>query len=241
MSTIIEKLQVEIERSDSYIRAYLEDDTSVFTFPFPDLFGKRGFGYRSCGYVTVDAGKAYFRLPLRPYPWTYRTALTISLLTKVLRSLVTKDQWNGSNQDMILMVLCDRGKAGGHGHALGGFVSQRVLAWVKSYAEKTNDRDSIAIHPAIIQAEQATWHTINPPDMQKYASRFNIRSKAYQSGAFILTCFGDACDVGVYPSNYSGNEAGLITLDSHNLDTDCQQLTLLAGLAKLCQLVRSSS
>lgn len=241
---VSEKLQQLIEGENDNIQAYLEDDTSTFSFPYPDLFGKRSFGYSNCGYVTIEAEKAYFRLPLRPDPWTYRTSLSISLLIKALQSFFTEDQWSGSKQDTILLLLCDRNRAGGHGHSVGGWVSQRVMAWLKNYVKDTSSNldfnDRVPIHPAVIQAQQATWYAINPPDMQRYGSPWEIRSHVYENGAFILTCSGNACDLGVYPSDYSGRESELISLNCHNLDTDCQQLTLFAGLAKICELARSS-
>jgi hypothetical protein len=242
---VVTRLQQVIERQASDISDYLEIDTSVFSFPFPDLLGKRSLGYRSCGYVTIEAGKAYFRLPLRPYPWTYRTSLTISLLAKALQIPFGEYREGERKQDVILMVMCEKSRTAGGGHSTGGWVSQRVLRWLKAYATKVapgyGRGYDVPMHPLVIQAQQATWHAINTSDMQKYGSPQEIRSRVYDDGSFFLKCSGNACDLGVYPCDYSDrNDSELISFGSHNLDTAQQQLTLLAGLAKICELARSS-
>ena len=240
---VIRRLQLVIERHSDYIRDYLEDDISAFAFPLPDLFGNRSFGYRDCGYVAIEDAKVYFRLPMRPYPWTYRSSLSIDLLTKALLSPFVEDLGSGRKQDMGLRMLCDRKRVAGHGHSVGGWICERVMVWLKDYAKDKvvghSSLKSAPMHPAVIQAQQATWHAINVPEMKKYASPKDIASRVYEGGSFILKCFGDACDVGVYPGRWSSG-SGLIELQDHNLDTTEQQLTLLAGLAKLCQLSRES-
>lgn len=240
----VQQLQLVITRSATHITAYLGEDETFFTLPFPDLFGKISFGYSDCGYVTNDSGKIYFRVPLRPHPWTHRCALTITLLARVFDSLSVNNDLDDIRQEIILMLLCDRSRLSGCGHSVGGWVSKRVMTWLKNYAagqflDLKND-DRILMHPAVIQAQQAAWLAVNEADMYEYANSQHITSRVYGSGAFIMTCFGNACDLGVYPSDYTGEEAGLIDLASHNLDTPEQQLTLVSGLAALCQLVRDS-
>lgn len=56
----------------------------------------------------------------------------------------------------------------------------------------------------------------------------------------MLGCFGNACDIDIYPDHTCGEmDEPYVRFSCHNLDTAAQQMTLLAGLAKLCELARA--
>ncbi len=54
-------------------------------------------------------------------------------------------------------------------------------------------------------------------------------------------CPGDACDVSIYPDQIYGDALGTksVRFACHNLDSAAQQITLIAGIAKLCELARN--
>ena len=57
-------------------------------------------------------------------------------------------------------------------------------------------------------------------------------------GHLIITCPGDACDIGMYPDRFFGFESVFEEIHPHNTDTPIQQLTLLVGLAAMCDEIR---
>jgi len=57
-----------------------------------------------------------------------------------------------------------------------------------------------------------------------------------ENGRFIINCPGDAC--GLHPSDWYERKGEGFEFSCHNVDSSIQQLTLIAGLAKLCDLVR---
>lgn len=242
---VVDRLQKVTERFSDFINRYLNEDSSHLTLPIPDLFGNKDFGYGKCGYWTLEDGRVHFHLQLRPYPWTHYCSLTIFALTKALGFPFDTVTGTNRQQDVELMTLCELGRSSGYGHAVGGHLSSTVHEWLKKYAkgeEKIRGIIEVApMHPEVIQAQQATWHAISTEHKRKYASRSHIYGWMRDSGAFSLNCFGNACDLSVYPDSWLDREDGPIELRCHNLDNSDQQLTLLAGLAKICQLARESS
>jgi hypothetical protein len=92
--------------------------------------------------------------------------------------------------------------------------------------------------PAVVTAMRHAWRATARESWQEYVDE--CKGRIFQRGAFILDCFGNACDVGVYPSEFRTDETSH-TISCHNLDTAEQQLTFLAGLAKLCELTREDN
>ena len=88
------------------------------------------------------------------------------------------------------------------------------------------------------QAEEAmrqVYGTVAPSEVREYAEDCCARIGA--EGRFYLTCFGNACDLAIYPdSDHSDREESPTNFSCHNLDTVFQQLTLLAGFAVLQEL-----
>lgn len=228
-----------------YANDYLGVDTVAFSLPVPDLFGNKEFGYRNCGYWTAEEGKIHFRLPLQPHPWTGYCSLTIFVLTNALGFPFEESVGANRQQDVTLMTSCVRNRPAGYGHAAGGWLSTAVHQWLKDYAK--NKVQSLGIvngapmHPTVTKAMRDAWLAVSPPDTRKYYKERDIYGWVRESGAFTLSCFGDACDLSVYPDTWLGEGCESIELGCHNLDQSTQQLTLISGLATICQLVRESS
>lgn len=249
LSETVDRLHLLNDRYREYIDNYLGVDGVSFTLPIPDLFGHKVFGFGKCGYYTVKAGKVWFRLQLRPYPWTHYNAMTIFLLTKTLGATFVQEASSNQQQDVSIMTLAERGRSGGYGHATGGWLSARVVEWLRSYA-KANQQpmgiisEAAPMHPEVIKAQQAAAGAMTSERKYGYrASQRQIYGWIRTNGAFSMNCYGDACDLGIYPDQIyeSGSLRESVDLGCHNLDNADQQLTLLAGLAKICQLARESS
>lgn len=74
----------------------------------------------------------------------------------------------------------------------------------------------------------ATWKAVAPRNLKRCADQCYARVR---DGRFELGCFGDACDLSVYPDSDP-------MFSCHNLDTPFQQATLLAGLASICGVAK---
>ena len=242
---VIDRLPRMIRRFRGQIDAYLDDDDTDFTLPIPDIFNNQEFGYKRCGYWTVEGDSVHLRLQLRPYPWTSYCALTLFILTRVLAVPFEDQPTSNRVQPLDLQTSCEYRDAG-YGHAIGGYVSAEVITWLRSYAAGKVRRlgiiEAAPMHPEVISATQAAWYAVSQPNLRKYASNRAIYGWIREEGAFSINCFGDACDLSIYPDAIGFRWDGYpVTLSCHNLDSANQQLALLAGLAKICQLARASS
>lgn len=67
------------------------------------------------------------------------------------------------------------------------------------------------------------------------------RATIAPDGRFNLKCPGNACEVSIYPDRLYGDNMGTrsVQFSCHNLDGAVQQITLLVGIAKLCELARN--
>jgi hypothetical protein len=241
----IDRLHKITNQLTEYARKYLGKDDTTFTLPIPDLFGNKEFGYGKCGYWSLENNKIHLRLQLRPYPSTHYCSLTIFMLTRAFGFPFEDGARSNRQQDVELMTMSEVGRSGGYGHAVGGWISEDVLKWLEVY---TRDKvrslgiiEAAPMHPEVLQAQQAAWSAISSPKMQQYASSRNIYGWVRGNGSFSLNCFGDACDLSIYPDHWLGEGCGSVQFGCHNLDSADQQLTLLVGLAKICQLAREST
>ncbi len=134
--------------------------------------------------------------------------------------------WHEPQLTMIEDIRIDRGHNGG---SLGVSVSPAVATWVSKHI---NDSTIQPIVDAMKIAHLAMW------DEDLSCMRFS----AYKTKPKYLSLSvpGDACYIG--PSTVDHNSMTLegYGLDPHNVDNGLQQLTLLAGTAKLHDLVREA-
>jgi len=241
LTELKERLRVIASKSKARSETYL-GKASDFAIFYPNLFGDIKFGYGSCGCLRTQSDKYYLYLPLSSHPTSRRyTTLTIQVLTFALGLPFTKEAARSDRQqEVILNTSCE---AGDYGHAVGGFLSESVIDWLKSYAKNNVQYrgiiESTKMHPEVVAAMKTTWLAVSDHMTRRYASDCN-HSFVSTSGAFTLNCFGNACDLSVYPDQFLGEGCEAVNIGCHNLDYADQQLTLLAGLAKICQLARAS-
>ena len=164
-------------------------------------------------------------------------SLTIYLLTTAMN---VPEVESSTGERMVDLTVISG--VGAYGHAVGGYLSPAVPNWLKEQVKDYFGQPDVGFYapgnPDVLDAMQFTWLAVSPDAMKEHDD--SVRMSIQKDGAFSLICFGDACDLSVYPDALR-YETDQVELACHNLDTAVQQLTLLAGLARLCQLVRESS
>lgn len=230
-----ERLFFIIPRFKKNSETYFRTD-SEFAFPNKDLFGNYTFGYNNCGYMDIDEEEVHFHFELRSN--ANSVSFTIWFLLTVFNSMfadkvvVTSKRW----QFIQLDTMC---QVGLHGHSMGGSISPDLGKWLKKQSESVPNESAFS-KVELLEAEEVMLQVYESISDQKLIPR-ECRALIAHDGRFSLMCPGDACDVSIYPDQLSGDEIGTrsVKFDCHNLDNAVQQLTLLAGLAKLCELARN--
>lgn len=225
------------ESGASHAEAYC-DRPVAFALPVPDLFGHTEFGYGKCGIVDYEDLDAHLSVELDAE--TLREcALTLNLLFIALSApMETERAASNRRQQIDITTRCDH-TALVYGHAISGYASPAVLAWIRHRAAETKPDvwGRIPAPPAIVRAMQMAWSAVVSPESRRWAKE--CVASLTPDGRFILECLGNACDVAIYPDDFRyGDEGEAAGFSCHNLDQARQQITLLAGLAKLCELAR---
>ncbi len=232
------RLTVMHERWHQEAAAYCQSSDLKFFGLERDLFGGE-FGYARCGYWQIFEGNLELHLPLTQ---NYQpTVFTLRSLFQTLRTPLSEHPTSNRTQ---LLELCTRADptATGYGHAVGGYVASPVLSFLADQAAQrpcTEHGQATACAPVptpIIIAMEETWKAVTHPDYWRWSD--DIYGLMRQNGEFFLSCFGDRCDVGVYDRGLIDPTDQYQTLSCHNRERADQQLTLLSGLAKLCELAR---
>lgn len=121
---------------------------------------------------------------------------------------------------------------------LSGYVFPTWRHWLTrtgqaADAKREKSRYSGALPAEVTTAMRQTWQAIAVREWKRYRTECSARIR--DDGRFMLGCFGNACDIAIYPDNDDGAETdeAYSEYSCHNLDCSTQQLTLLAGLAAL--------
>lgn len=197
------------------------------------------FGFGGCGYVTTDEQEVAYHFPLiRAH--VRRTTASISVLMMMLNGLLAEardDKAPPSNRKQIfeLSAFVRPGESM-YGHPVGGEVFAPMRRWLKELAGNSSQPagsifDHRPLPKPVLDALRTTWAALAWDSAKRYAKECG----GYLSGdgRFSLVCFGNACDVAMYPDGQPHDEAWPYRVSCHNLDGPEQQLTLLAGLAAL--------
>ncbi len=190
-----------------------------------DRYGKIGYG--SCCIVREEHGQTdlCFRLERRK---RLEIAATLQAILDVLNPFVLAEFDHGVQQ----VELATNTEARFHGHSVSGHGSAKLRSWLLGEASKP---DSTA-QRTVTNAMQEAWACIADHTHIRYANE--VGARIVEDGRFLLGCFGNACDLSVYPEGVIGDDHPF-EFSSHNLDMPSQQLTLIAGLAQLCALARA--
>ncbi|MBP9719175.1 MAG: hypothetical protein KBD46_01795 [Candidatus Levybacteria bacterium] len=202
----------------------------------PDLFGHTEFGYGRCGFVSKKDDKVFLHIELEGGDQLYCCTMTLNLLAQALQSFVSNvpGQCEHSPQVTLNMACEHRDQ---HGHSISGFVSADVVAWLSVSGSSTSTRRNEKVSAVVEEAMKRVWTAVCLDDQAEYAQE--CRMALDESGRFLLSCFGNACDVGIYPDlNSHVGVSGVVPFGCHNLDLASQQITLISGLVKLCEIAR---
>lgn len=233
---IQQRLHILVDRYKGTAIQYM--GPGAFLFPVEESAEKR-FGYGKCGFLTHEGDLVHWHLELKSSHLRYCT-LTIHLLVIAL-SVPMENVRGLSNrpQQINLHTRCDpRGDA--HAHGMSGRISGEIMKWLKKHAKGMPKGHYYLPLPAeVTDAMTTAWRAVSIPKLKKYGS--GCKGFVCDDGRFILQCFGDACDLAIYPDSYSERHDDTtygVEFSCHNLDRADQQITLLAGLAKIYELAR---
>lgn len=208
---------------------------ATFRIPVADLFGNITFGYGQCGFAITRGTDVQMHVELRGGDAVFASTLTIHLLSIAL-ALPFEDQKPSNRTQQIDLSTSCRGNDS-YGHAVHGYVSADLRRWLIRQASMGNGAAYAPLPPSISDAMRATWLAVaggvKPP-------KNLFGGTITPDGRFLLQCPGNACDIAIYPDHVSAYDDSVTAtrFSCHNLDDAHQQLTLLAGLAKMCELAR---
>jgi hypothetical protein len=232
---LIDRMHAIAQRFD--LGKYLKGEI-LFALPGSDLLDSGLFGFEKCGYVTYEDDEVSFRLKLSSRG-LHRITATILILTTALRVLFDQGENKGNrSQQVDISTICDPDRYG-YNHAVYGYLSPQVFEWIKKEGERAEKTSwSVAPHKEITKAMQDAWKAVAGKEGARWARE--CYGQVMPDGRFILSCVGNACDLAIYHDQlpFDGIARESVDFGCHNLDTAAQQLTLLAGLAKLCELAR---
>ncbi|MEI6420166.1 MAG: hypothetical protein WCO30_00905 [bacterium] len=140
-----------------------------------------------------------------------------------------RTQLSDKKQLLTLNLIVERGT---HGGSLGGDFSPSFINFLKTFDEK-HHFESVRI--AMTRAYQHMWRPNNPKQDSRYERH---QFSAWQSlpGNLILDVPGDACGIHPSPDVRKIAENDGCEWTCHNVDSPLQQLTLITGLAAMCDL-----
>jgi hypothetical protein len=236
---VINTMRLYQDRFYEHTKKYLKGLDTHFTLPSYDLFGRSMFGFGNCGRFEKKDDELTFFVEIGKSEAIYFATLTIHALSITLHT--EENVPTNREQQVELSTRTDR-QAFGWGHILSGNIAMSAVRWIAHYAKGHALYDSYwstPMHPDVVAAMRTTWIAMSDKRMRQW-SRDNSGVMS-QDGRFILSCFGNACDIAIYPDIFMHEELEYVQFSCHNLDSADQQLTLLAGLAKLLELARKDA
>ncbi|MFA5084058.1 MAG: hypothetical protein WC475_01570 [Candidatus Paceibacterota bacterium] len=158
----------------------------------------------------------------------WQAAYAISASFSVFLMLLHSCEKDTSASSPQLMTVKTMTKAEAHGGSLAGDISIPLRQWLCSIGQ--NDNGQI---PEMVQAMQIAYDKmLGLREWHKFSFRASVR----KNGGFVNDCPGDAC--GLHPYDWYMEEGKGYEFSCHNVDSPMQQITLLAGLAALCDRAR---
>lgn len=169
------------------------------------------------------------------YDW--KAAYAISAGFTVFCDLAFHPRW-GKGPDpppdkSQLLTLQTMTRSGAHGGSISGMLSIPLVAWLSRF-------QADARLPVVENAMRVAYNRMFI--MRSYVAAREFRAWLRDDrGYLLIDCPGDAC--GLHPSDFAPPLARLegYNFTCHNVDSPVQQLTLIAGLAALCDRVRRGS
>lgn len=184
------------------------------------------FGFGGCGYMKNDGGFE-LRFPLKR-DTAAQVSMTLAAVLGYGSPLNDAGELATSNCPQLMAVeVFVRVGEWHYGHPAGGNIFPPMRKWLREMST------GAAAEKKISGAMRTVWKAVAEPELVEFANECRVRL----DGAFSLVCFGDACDVGIYPDLDTDPDWPAPTQFScHNLDSPAQQITMLCGLAVLHEL-----
>lgn len=231
-----------IQRLDAVKSTFRKEIATYFgsdrEFTLPELSSKKEFGFEKCGTLTESDDQINLCINLSEKA-LLDVVMTINVLTVVL--IVPPDgptYLSNQSQLLELETICRRNRSEGYGHAIGGQVSPRFISWIRTLCKDASEHDYVPVPESVVEAMREAWIAVVQKEYKKWAR--DCSGYFYPEGRFVLNCMGNACDVAIYPDGFRGDEKYGSNFSCHNLDHARQQITLIAGLARMCELVRQN-
>lgn len=186
----------------------------------PECLGKKedesGF---NCLYCGGEGKKTYF-------DWKPVFAISASFtLFFQLAVFKMKKQEAVSSRFPQLILVDTITQQGSHGGSLDGTYSIQLAKWLSSFESNTEISE---MTEAMVRAWEKMFRKVDEYDRHDFYAKV-----ANENGWLNVSCSGDRC--GLHPADSWGPERGRgYKFSCHNVDSPMQQLTLLAGLAALC-------
>jgi|GEM_PF-1068298 len=210
----------------------------------------KSFGFDRCGERVMGDGEICYGVRLRNHQEATNAAATLSVILQCCSAAVGLLQPAEGpefipNRHQLLDAYSSVDKGGHlHSHPVHGFVYPSLGRWLAERGRKF-PRNPSALTPEayrgfslpleIVQVMQRVWRITAPPSVKQY--KRDCYAGITHEGRFSFRCFGDACDVSMYPDQMlSADWRVPAAFACHNLDSAHQQLTLIAGLAALHDL-----
>lgn len=229
IESFIQKTDASLARA---ARQYLGEDLSfcwpgMGQLPLPLLKQSDAIGYRNCGYLKRGE-EVEVRLPLRERH-AAETVLTLTILLEAVNGIPGEER--KSNRPQLMSISSDCRRSGQYAHPLYGHVYPPMRRWLNTLGTE-------GFPASVVDAMRETWRAVAPQEIRKYAD--GCQAVVTEDGRFGLVCFGNACDVSIYPDYLWRDEPDVsCEFGCHNLDTAFQQLTLIAGLAQMMSIIES--
>lgn len=197
-----------------YYYTYLDDETPFQTSP--DMFGFGG-----CSYCKSHGEDEEIRLPMVRAKCAHLSA-TVSYIAMLAGILLAEERDTDLPLQKIQFDAHCRNEM--HGHSVYGSIYPALGRWLKAQHGRLDS--------SVTRAMKLVWRELCIPGQEGYARECS--ASLSHDGRFIFGCFGDACDLAIYPDQGSDDlEVGRTRFSCHNLDAARQQLTLLGGLAQM--------
>ncbi len=197
------------------------------------LQGEKGFvGYGACCRLEQQDGDVHLYFELRSAT-VRETVVTLVLLTYALRGCFTSSDVKKVEKPQLLDIATYFNPTP-HGYCPEGRTFPAFGRWLVKQSEKQGWDSMLKVRESMMEA----WQAVAPRAVRKYAN--DCSCSFSDDGRFALGCFGDACDMAIYPEGVIGSVAEYgARINSHNVESPYEQLTLVAGLAEMWGLART--
>ena len=156
----------------------------------------------------------------------WKAAEAISASFTVLSTALNLAEATADSSDCQLLTIETITQRGPQGCSLSGEISIPLRDWLLAWGENEI--------PEMIQAMSAAYSQMMG---SKFCDEYSFRARAQNDGVFCTDCPGSSC--GLSPLGIPRRKGEGFEYNSHNTDNAAQQLTLLAGLAALCDRARN--